>query len=108
MYHDQGHGPIKVLGLEAGVNITIGLPVIRGLLAFRAGDYAGTVAALRPLYARLAPFGGSNAQRDLLIQTLGIAAFRTGDVALARAVAAERRKLKAGRPLAWAGITPLT
>ena len=29
MYHDQGHGPIKILGIEAGVNITIGLPVIR-------------------------------------------------------------------------------
>jgi 4-hydroxythreonine-4-phosphate dehydrogenase len=29
MYHDQGHGPVKVLGVEAGVNITIGLPVIR-------------------------------------------------------------------------------
>lgn len=29
MYHDQGHGPVKVLGLEAGVNITVGLPVIR-------------------------------------------------------------------------------
>ena len=29
MYHDQGHGPIKVMGLEAGVNITVGLPVIR-------------------------------------------------------------------------------
>lgn len=29
MYHDQGHGPIKVLGIEAGVNITVGLPVIR-------------------------------------------------------------------------------
>lgn len=29
MYHDQGHGPVKVLGLEAGVNITIGLPVVR-------------------------------------------------------------------------------
>jgi 4-hydroxythreonine-4-phosphate dehydrogenase len=29
MYHDQGHGPVKILGLEAGVNITIGLPVIR-------------------------------------------------------------------------------
>jgi 4-hydroxythreonine-4-phosphate dehydrogenase len=24
-YHDQGHGPIKVLGLEQGVNITVGL-----------------------------------------------------------------------------------
>ena len=29
MDHDQGHGPIKVLGLEAGVNITVGLPIIR-------------------------------------------------------------------------------
>jgi 4-hydroxythreonine-4-phosphate dehydrogenase len=24
-YHDQGHGPIKVMGLESGVNITVGL-----------------------------------------------------------------------------------
>ncbi|WP_204270360.1 4-hydroxythreonine-4-phosphate dehydrogenase PdxA, partial [Klebsiella aerogenes] len=22
MYHDQGHGPVKVMGLEAGVNVT--------------------------------------------------------------------------------------
>lgn len=29
MYHDQGHCPVKVLGMEAGVNITVGLPVIR-------------------------------------------------------------------------------
>lgn len=29
MYHDQGHGPVKVLGLDAGVNITVGLPIIR-------------------------------------------------------------------------------
>lgn len=29
MYHDQGHGPIKVLGLESGVNVTVGLDVIR-------------------------------------------------------------------------------
>ena len=29
MYHDQGHAPIKVLGIADGVNITIGLPVIR-------------------------------------------------------------------------------
>lgn len=29
MYHDQGHGPVKVLGLEAGINITVGLPIIR-------------------------------------------------------------------------------
>ncbi len=29
MYHDQGHTPVKVLGLESGVNITLGLPIIR-------------------------------------------------------------------------------
>ncbi|MFP6559064.1 4-hydroxythreonine-4-phosphate dehydrogenase PdxA [Paraburkholderia sp. B3] len=29
MYHDQGHGPVKVLGLEAGVNVTVGLDVVR-------------------------------------------------------------------------------
>jgi 4-hydroxythreonine-4-phosphate dehydrogenase len=29
MYHDQGHGPVKVMGIENGVNVTVGLPVIR-------------------------------------------------------------------------------
>lgn len=29
MYHDQGHIPIKVLGFDIGVNITVGLDVIR-------------------------------------------------------------------------------
>ena len=29
MYHDQGHGPVKVMGVEHGVNVTVGLPIIR-------------------------------------------------------------------------------
>lgn len=29
MYHDQGLIPVKYLGLEAGVNVTLGLPIIR-------------------------------------------------------------------------------
>jgi len=45
MYHDQGHGPIKVLGIEAGVNITVGLPVIRTSVDHgTAFDIAGTGA----------------------------------------------------------------
>src|SRR5437588_365212 len=28
-YHDQGHIPIKMLGLDSGVNVTLGLPFIR-------------------------------------------------------------------------------
>jgi 4-hydroxythreonine-4-phosphate dehydrogenase len=29
MYHDQGLIPVKYLGLDAGVNITVGLPFVR-------------------------------------------------------------------------------
>jgi 4-phospho-D-threonate 3-dehydrogenase / 4-phospho-D-erythronate 3-dehydrogenase len=43
MYHDQGHGPVKVLGIDSGVNITVGLPVIRTSVDHgTAFDIAGT------------------------------------------------------------------
>ena len=43
MYHDQGHGPVKVLGLDAGVNITVGLPIVRTSVDHgTAFDIAGT------------------------------------------------------------------
>lgn len=43
MYHDQGHGPIKVMGIEAGTNITVGLPVVRSSVDHgTAFDIAGT------------------------------------------------------------------
>jgi len=46
MYHDQGHGPVKVLGIEAGVNITVGLPVVRTSVDHgTAFDIAGTGVA---------------------------------------------------------------
>ena len=46
MYHDQGHGPVKVLGIEAGVNLTVGLPVIRTSVDHgTAFDIAGTGTA---------------------------------------------------------------
>jgi len=64
MYHDQGHGPVKVLGLDTGVNITVGLPVIRTSVDHgTAFDIAGTgtadetsmVSALRQAAALAAP-----------------------------------------------------
>lgn len=43
MYHDQGHAPVKVLGIDAGVNITVGLPVVRTSVDHgTAFDIAGT------------------------------------------------------------------
>ena len=46
MYHDQGHGPVKAVGLDDGVNITVGLPVIRTSVDHgTAFDIAGTGVA---------------------------------------------------------------
>ena len=29
MYHDQGHVPMKLVAFDDGVNVTVGLPIIR-------------------------------------------------------------------------------
>jgi 4-hydroxythreonine-4-phosphate dehydrogenase len=29
MYHDQGLIPVKYMGIEQGVNVTLGLPLVR-------------------------------------------------------------------------------
>ncbi|WJH33831.1 4-hydroxythreonine-4-phosphate dehydrogenase PdxA [Paenibacillus sp. CC-CFT747] len=43
MYHDQGHIPVKVLGLEQGVNISVGMPLVRTSVDHgTAFDIAGT------------------------------------------------------------------
>lgn len=63
MYHDQGHIPVKLIGFDAAVNITLGLPIIRtspthGTAFDRAwnpetpADAAGMVEAIR-MAARL-------------------------------------------------------
>jgi 4-hydroxythreonine-4-phosphate dehydrogenase len=42
-YHDQGHIPIKMIGLDTGVNVTIGLPIVRTSVDHgTAFDIAGT------------------------------------------------------------------
>jgi len=42
MYHDQGHIPMKMLGFFEGVNVTLGLPIIRTSVAHgTAFDKAG-------------------------------------------------------------------
>ncbi|MCI0409354.1 MAG: 4-hydroxythreonine-4-phosphate dehydrogenase PdxA, partial [Acidobacteria bacterium] len=46
MYHDQGHVPLKLLGFDRGVNITVGLPIIRTSVDHgTAFDIAGTGTA---------------------------------------------------------------
>jgi 4-hydroxythreonine-4-phosphate dehydrogenase len=67
MYHDQGHIPLKVLDFEGGVNVTLGLPIIRTSVdhgtAFDIAwkGVASTTSFLRALEfaARLARQGGA-------------------------------------------------
>jgi len=66
MYHDQGHCPVKVLGLESGVNITVGLPLIRTSVDHgTAFDIAGTgTADERSLIGAIEAAAGLSAARD--------------------------------------------
>jgi 4-hydroxythreonine-4-phosphate dehydrogenase len=46
LYHDQGHIPLKLLGFDSGVNITIGLPIVRTSVDHgTAFDIAGQLKA---------------------------------------------------------------
>src|SRR5207248_1076862 len=105
-YHDQGHGPVKVLGLEAGVNITVGLPFVRTSVDHgTAFDIAGTgkadersmIEALRPAGAlRFPPLmavvaDGGDAARGHGAHRLGVRGAIAGFAAVAVLVGAGGR-----------------
>jgi tetratricopeptide (TPR) repeat protein len=66
------------------------VPLVEGLHAFAAGDYARTIARLEPLRPRIVELGGSRAQRDVFHDTLFEACFRSGDAERAGRFLAER------------------
>ncbi|HXF55409.1 MAG TPA: tetratricopeptide repeat protein [Hyphomicrobiaceae bacterium] len=78
----------------------VGHAVTMAIKAFGDGNYGDTVRLLRPVRNIANRFGGSHAQRDILDLTLIEAAFRSGDGALAAALAAERVEAKPTSPLA--------
>lgn len=78
----------------------VGKPVTEAIIAFGDGRYDETVRLLRPVRAIAHRFGGSHAQRDLLDLTLIEASLRSGQTALAVALAAERIAVKPTSPLA--------
>jgi hypothetical protein len=77
----------------------IGLPLMRGLLAWARGDADTAVDHLYPVRSQAAPFGGSHAQRDLIDQTLIAASAAGRQQALGRALLNERRLAKPVTPL---------
>ena len=57
MYHDQGHVPLKLLDFEGGVNVALGLPIIRTSVDHgTAFDIAGTGLAQAGSFIRALDF----------------------------------------------------
>lgn len=77
----------------------VGYPLTLAIKAFGDGNYTETVRLIRPIRAVAHRFGGSHAQRDVIDLTLIEAALRSGDHALARALAAERALARPDSPL---------
>lgn len=82
----------------------VGLPLMRGLLAFAHGDADAAVAALHSARGQAQRIGGSHAQRDLIDQTLLAASVRASHRHVGRALLNERRLAKPMTPLTrhWA------
>ena len=70
MYHDQGHIPVKVIDFDKGVNVTLGLPIIRtsvdhGTAYGRAGKGYASPASLQEAYKLAADMAYKKYYRDL-------------------------------------------
>jgi 4-phospho-D-threonate 3-dehydrogenase / 4-phospho-D-erythronate 3-dehydrogenase len=63
MYHDQGHIPMKLLDFEGGVNVTLGLPIVRTSvdhgtafdIAYQGKAFTRSLQAACEMALRLAP-----------------------------------------------------
>lgn len=98
-------------GSNRSVSRQVGMPLMRGTLAYAEGRYDEAVGLLYPVRALASRVGGSHAQRDLIDQTLLAAAARASDRAVGRALLNERRLAKPETPLTdhWArrlGLRP--
>jgi len=77
----------------------VGIPVCTAMIAVARGNYAEAVDCLYPVRTIANRFGGSNAQRDILTQTLIESAIRDGQSGLASNLINERSVLKPFSPL---------
>jgi tetratricopeptide (TPR) repeat protein len=78
----------------------IGLPICNAVLAFGREQYGEVVNLLYPIRYRLHEFGGSHAQRDVVLMTLIEAALRGNDKR-AKEILNERFEVKARSPYNW-------
>ena len=79
----------------------IGLPICKAILAFERGQFEIVIALLYPIRRRIHEFGGSHAQRDVVLKTLIEAALRAKKFDLAQAMLSERIVVRPKSPYNW-------
>jgi tetratricopeptide (TPR) repeat protein len=83
------------------------LPLVQGIGAFGRGDHAEAVRWLEPILDQVVRIGGSNAQRDVVEETLIVACLRAGHVEQAEALLRKRLDARpTARDLAWLAKSP--
>lgn len=85
---------------NAAMTREVGLPLVRGLLAFARGAWREAAALLAPVPAVAARFGGSDAQRDVIALTLLESLIRAGERGAAADLLARRLAAKPGSAIA--------
>jgi len=75
---------------RTGLVSAVALPLVEGVHAFAARDYARAVERIEPVWPRVIGIGGSRAQRDIWFDTLLEAAYRAGDAERAERLLAQR------------------
>lgn len=86
-------------GITRSMANEIGVPTCAAMVAFAEQRYADVVDYIYPIRSIAHRFGGSNAQRDVLTQTLIEAAIRDGQLTLAENLMHERALHKPFSPL---------
>jgi tetratricopeptide (TPR) repeat protein len=86
---------------------TVALPMVQGVSAYVAGDYAGALAHLEPVNAEMHRVGGSHAQWELFEETMVLCQLRLGrhDDA-ARLLRRRLGRRPSPRDLVWLGQVP--
>lgn len=77
-------------GYDSNTLGEVGVPLCRGLMHFAEGHFREATDLLLAIRQRTAELGGSHAQRDVIFETIMVAAAAAGDEALTGALRGER------------------
>ncbi|HKI96905.1 MAG TPA: tetratricopeptide repeat protein [bacterium] len=88
-------------GSWAPVFREVTLPLCEALAAFREGRHDAALAGIQRVRAQLHRAGGSHAQRDVVAETLIVAALQAGRADVARDLLAERTAAKPSSAWSW-------